>query len=66
MQVVDSTVMVNPSYACRGHSGGTYARIAVHPMPRAELERMAAESGDSGDVTEHRIWERARVDITRV
>ena len=58
--------MVNPGYASKGQSGGTFARIAVHPMPRAELERMATESGDSGDVTEHRIWERARVDVVRV
>lgn len=62
-QIVDSTVMVNPSFLTRGESAGTFARFTVHPMDKAELQQRSSE-GD--EMVEHRVFERCRVDIIKI
>ena len=63
VQVVDSTIMVNPSFLTRGESAGTFARFTVHPMDKGELQQ---RSGDGDEMVEHRVFERCRVDIVKV
>lgn len=68
-KLVDSTVVLNPSFLVRGNTAGTFARMAVHPLEREELERRTREGDEGGEVDEpieHRVWERCRVDIVKV
>jgi DNA polymerase alpha subunit B len=65
-QIVDSTLVVNPAHVSRAHSAGTYAKITVHPTPKAKLEKGMEVDGLDGDFREHDIWERARSDIWRI
>ncbi len=69
-KLVDSTVILNPSYLMRGSQPGTYARMVVHPLERGELERRVeegdGEGGEQDEPVEHRVWERARVEIVKV
>lgn len=66
-KLVDSTVVLNPSFAVRGGQGGTYARLVVGGMEREELERRV-EGGEveADEPVEHRIWERCRVEVVKV
>ncbi len=61
-QIVDSIVTVNPSYLSRASSAGTYAKLAIHPMARREVQDAARNEAQ----LEHRVYERARVDIVRI
>lgn len=63
-QIVDSTIMINPSYLTRGSSAGTFASLVIHPLSRDELERRVREEED--EEIEHRMWERCRVDIVKI
>lgn len=69
-QIVDSTIMLNPSFLTRGNAPGTYAKLTVHPLPRDELERRVGEVGEGAEEPdepiEHRVWERCRVDVVKV
>lgn len=73
LQVVDSTIMLNPSHLTKANGAGTFARLSVYPMERGELERRVDESLTKGlpelhteDNIEHRVWERCRVDIVKI
>ncbi|WWD17758.1 hypothetical protein CI109_102199 [Kwoniella shandongensis] len=59
LDIVDSTLVVNPAHLARAHSAGTYAKVTIHPTARSELE-----SGE--DYTEHKVWDRARSEIWRI
>lgn len=70
-KLVDSTVFLNPSFAVRGSTPGTFARLTVHPLERDELERRVSEGdvdagGEADEPIEHRVWERCRVDVVRI
>jgi DNA polymerase alpha subunit B len=56
---VGSTVCVNPGYLAKGKSGGTFARIVVHPFCIEETE-------DPGLVLEHSMPGRTRVEVVRI
>lgn len=63
--------MVNPSSLTKGPNGGTFARFAVHPTSQKELdgEVSKAASGANGDyagVVDHKVWERARVELVKI
>lgn len=47
-QIVDSTVVINPSYLTRGQSGGTFVKLTIHPLPKEELEKLISGSKTSG------------------
>jgi DNA polymerase alpha subunit B len=49
---------LNPGYLVKGRTGGTYARITVHPL--------ASEGMQADDIFEHAISDRSRVDIIRL
>lgn len=59
LQVVESVLVINPGTISRRRAAGTYAQMAVHPREITEEERGQKQLG-------HKIYERARVDITRI
>ncbi|WVR05995.1 hypothetical protein IAU60_003023 [Kwoniella sp. DSM 27419] len=61
-KIIDSSLVLNPAYLARAHTGGTYAKIAIHPTSPSELESLA----DTDDYTEHQVWDRARSEIWRI
>ncbi|KAJ5946810.1 hypothetical protein N7454_003649 [Penicillium verhagenii] len=58
-KVVDSVLMINPGTLSKRRGPGTYAQMAVHPRTIPEEEREQKQ-------LDHKLYERARVDITRV
>ncbi|KAH8917747.1 DNA polymerase alpha, subunit B [Atractiella rhizophila] len=76
-KVVDSTIVVNPSYLTKGNQPGTFARLTIWPMKKDELERRiaegerkmqvdGAEEEEDEDTIPNRAWERVRVDIIKI
>ncbi|KAI0525704.1 DNA polymerase alpha/epsilon subunit B [Xylaria bambusicola] len=59
-RVVESVLVINPGYLSKRRGPGTYARMTLYP-PKLMDEEMA-----SGTVIGHKIFERARVEITRI
>ena len=56
--------MINPAHLVRGHSAGTYARMTIYPLDKAELERKVKDEPD--EPIEHHVYDRCRVDIVRI
>lgn len=54
-------IVMNPGQLTKGNSGGTYGVMSIHPMERDTLE---AVDGDAE--MEHKVYERIRVDITKI
>ncbi|KAM0746375.1 DNA polymerase alpha, subunit B [Meredithblackwellia eburnea MCA 4105] len=65
-KIVDSTIMINPSFLTKGNSPGTFARLTIHPMEKDELERRVTDEEEPDEVIEHRVWDRCRVDIVKI
>ncbi|SCV70905.1 BQ2448_3667 [Microbotryum intermedium] len=63
-RIVDSTIMINPSFLSRGNLPGTFARATVHPIDRDSLQQ-AVEQDEDAEI-EHRLWERCRVDVIKI
>lgn len=59
LQVVDSVLVINPGTLSKRRAAGSYAQMAVHPRLVAEDEREQKQLS-------HKLYERARVDITRI
>ncbi|KAJ3551947.1 hypothetical protein NPX13_g11235 [Xylaria arbuscula] len=59
-RVVESVLVINPGYLSKRRGAGTYARMTLYP-PKLTEEEMA-----SGAVVGHKVFERARVEITRI
>jgi hypothetical protein len=55
-------VVVNPSFLTRSQQGGTFAKLAIHPMKELEPGAMEVD----GELMDHRVYERTRVDIVRI
>ncbi|KXJ93199.1 DNA polymerase alpha/epsilon subunit B [Microdochium bolleyi] len=60
VKVIESVVVINPGYLSKRRGAGTYARLTLYPPKLSEQE--IAE----GAVVSHKIFERARVEITRI
>lgn len=60
--VLGSTVVINPGHLSKNTTGGTYAVMDIHPIPRETLENAG---GDDVEI-EHNISERLRVEIRKV
>lgn len=58
-QVVESVVVVNPGFLSKRRGPGTFAKLTVLP-------RLVAEEERSASVLAHKLYERVRVDITRI
>ncbi|KAJ3040317.1 DNA-directed DNA polymerase alpha subunit pol12 [Rhizophlyctis rosea] len=64
-------VCVNPGGVCKGRSGGTFARVCVHPLDLEGVKGLVGTGeGDGMDVDEvplrHEVGARCRVEILRV
>lgn len=53
-------LVINPGYLSKRRGAGTYARMTLYP-PKLTEEEMA-----SGAVVGHKVFERARVEMTRI
>lgn len=58
-QVVESVLAINPGYLCKRRGAGTYARMTLYPSSVADIESSEGMMG-------HKIFDRARVEITRI
>lgn len=69
-QIVDSALVVNPSSLTKGSNGGIFARFTIHPTDQKELQAEAAratsQSAEFAAVTDHKVYERARVELIKV
>lgn len=64
LQVVDSVVVVNPGRLSQFSSGGTFAKLSIHPLDQARLVSSASKGGET--LVEHEAFDRCRVDIVRI
>jgi DNA polymerase alpha subunit B len=55
---VESVVVINPGYLSKRKAAGTYARMTLYPQSQKDMA--------SGGMVAHRIFDRARVEITRI
>ncbi|KAG0013498.1 DNA-directed DNA polymerase alpha subunit pol12 [Entomortierella chlamydospora] len=68
-KISDNVVMINPNQLCKAHSGGTFARLTIHPIPQSSLDAADMSMGDEDDenmLIFHEVYQRCRVDIVRV
>lgn len=70
VKTVDSAVIINPSTLCRKNQPGTYAKLTIYPTKESEIkeaiENMEVDDEEDDRYLEHRLYERARVDIVRI
>ncbi|CAK7565126.1 MAG: DNA-directed DNA polymerase alpha subunit pol12 [Sporothrix epigloea] len=59
-KVVESVLMINPGYLSRRRGAGTYARMTLYAPEATE------HAGEESTMVGHKIFERARVEITKV
>ncbi|KAI0969793.1 DNA polymerase alpha/epsilon subunit B [Xylaria arbuscula] len=59
-RVVESVLVINPGYLSKRRGPGTYARLTLYP-PQLTQEEM-----NNAAVVSHKVFERARVEITRI
>ncbi|KAG5931884.1 hypothetical protein E4U53_001556 [Claviceps sorghi] len=55
-KVVESVLAINPGSLSRRKGAGTYARMTLHAPP----------ANAAGDMTSHKVFDRARVEIVRI
>ncbi|KAI2465677.1 DNA polymerase alpha, subunit B [Annulohypoxylon bovei var. microspora] len=59
-KVVESVLVINPGYLSKRRGAGTYARMALFP-PKVTDQELS-----KGGMVHHKVFERARVEITRI
>ncbi|KAI0597997.1 DNA polymerase subunit alpha B [Biscogniauxia sp. FL1348] len=59
-KVVESVLVVNPGYLSKRRGAGTYARMTIYPPKLTDEERV------SNAVVGHNVFQRTRVEITRI
>lgn len=59
LQVVESVLAINPGYLSKRRGAGTYARMTLYPSSLIDVESSEGMMG-------HKIFDRARVEITRI
>lgn len=59
LQVVESVLAINPGYLSKRRGAGTYARMTLYPTSLTSIESSEGMMG-------HKIFDRARVEITRI
>lgn len=60
IQVVESVLVINPGFLSKRRGAGTYARVSLH------APKLTEEEISSGAMLGHKVFERARVEITRI
>ncbi|KAG0071948.1 DNA-directed DNA polymerase alpha subunit pol12 [Linnemannia elongata] len=66
---VDNVIVINPNQLSKMQSGGTFAKLTIHPIPEGVLsdEVMMMDEDDERTMRGfHRVQERCRVDLVRV
>ncbi|KAH8664143.1 DNA polymerase subunit alpha B [Xylariales sp. PMI_506] len=58
-KVIESVLVINPGYLSKRRGAGTYARMTLYPPTVTEEEQAAG-------MVSHKIFDRARVEITRI
>lgn len=53
-------LVINPGYLSKRRAAGTYARMTLYPPKLSDEERSA------GAMLSHNVFNRARVEITRI
>lgn len=56
---MDSVLVINPGTLSKRRGPGTYAQMGVHPRTISDEEREQKQ-------LDHKLYERARVDINRI
>ncbi|KAK3358940.1 DNA polymerase alpha subunit B N-terminal-domain-containing protein [Lasiosphaeria hispida] len=59
-KVVESVLVINPGYLSKRRGAGTYARMTLYPPDLSQGDAAA------GGMLAHKVFERARVEITRI
>lgn len=59
-KVVESVLVINPGYLSKRRGAGTYARMTLYPPSLSDIE------SSGGSMMGHKIFDRARVEITRI
>ncbi|KAJ8110808.1 hypothetical protein ONZ43_g5781 [Nemania bipapillata] len=59
-RVVESVLVINPGYLSKRRGAGTYARMTLYPPQLTE------EEASSNEMVGHKVFERARVEITKI
>ncbi|EAS28066.3 DNA polymerase alpha/primase associated subunit [Coccidioides immitis RS] len=59
VKVIEGVLVINPGTVSKRRGPGTYAQLAVHP-------RVLTEEEQNAKYINHRLFERARVDIIRI
>ncbi|KAK4040008.1 DNA polymerase alpha subunit B N-terminal-domain-containing protein [Parachaetomium inaequale] len=57
-KVVESVLVINPGYLSKRKAAGTYAKMTLYPPSQEDIS--------SDGMVAHKIFERARVEITRI
>ncbi|KAF9142699.1 DNA-directed DNA polymerase alpha subunit pol12 [Mortierella sp. GBA39] len=68
-KTVDNVIVVNPNQLSKMQSGGTFAKLTIHPIPEGVLSdavMMMDEDDEQTMRSFHRVQERCRVDLVRV
>jgi len=60
VQVIESVLVINPGTLSKRRGAGTYARLTLHAPKLTDAER------SSGEMLGHKVYDRARVEITRI
>jgi DNA polymerase alpha subunit B len=58
--VVESVLVINPGYLSKRRAAGTYGKMTVYPASMTEEERYG------GVMVSHKLFNRARVEITKI
>ncbi|PWN33914.1 uncharacterized protein FA14DRAFT_124644, partial [Meira miltonrushii] len=70
-KIVDGTVVVNPGLTAKGNNDGkgSFACLQVKPMPKQDLQNVIqqdSEADTEGTRWQNALYDRTRVDITRI
>ena len=57
---MESVLIINPGYLSKRRGAGTYAKMSLYPPKPTEDEL------SKGGVVGHKVFDRARVEITRI
>ncbi|KAL7625636.1 DNA-directed DNA polymerase alpha subunit pol12 [Parahypoxylon ruwenzoriense] len=60
IKVVESVLVINPGFLSKRRGTGTYARMTLYPP------KVTDQEVSSGGMVSHKVFERARVEITRI
>ena len=69
-KVVDSAVMINPASLTKRNAAGTFAKLTIYPIEKRRLEAAKMEEPQQEDdeepATDHKVYDRCRVDLIRI